>query len=326
MRAWLERVWFDEARGGAVLRPLSVLYAVVRCVRILLFRLGLLSSGHPGVPVVVVGNLTVGGSGKTPLTVWLAGALSARRLRVGIVTRGHGGRAQGPIAVTADSDPLEVGDEPVLLARRARVPVVVARRRLEGARRLSTSCDLVIADDGLQHLALRRDFEIVVIDGRRRFGNGRLLPAGPLRDPPSRAARADAVVVNGGAPAYGEIGMRLVVGDVIRLADGARMALDAFAGRQVHAVAGIGDPERFFRTLEAAGVEVLRHPLPDHAAITPGEVDFGDERPVLMTEKDAVKCRRFPPARLHYLEVEACIDPAAATALLDRISALAARP
>jgi len=323
MQHWLERVWFGRARGGGLLLPLAWLFGVVVRCRRLAFARGWLSSGHPGRPVVVIGNLTVGGSGKTPLTVWLAAALAARGLRVGIVSRGYGGTASGIVAVTAGSDPSEVGDEPVLLARRTGARVMVARDRLAAATALAPDVDVVLADDGLQHYRLRRDLEVLVVDGERRYGNGRLLPAGPLREPESRGRTADFIVVNGGAPRAGEIAMHLEPGEVIELRDGSRSPLVAWAGRRVHALAGIGYPQRFFKTLRAAGLEVLEHPRADHAPLSMAEIAFGDGLPVLMTEKDAVKCRGTPPDGLAYLEVSARIGADDARRLVERIVALA---
>lgn len=323
MHRWIERVWYGGARGGLLLVPASWLFAAIVAMRRRAFARGWLRSVHPGPPVVVVGNLSVGGAGKTPLTAWLATALAARGLRVGIVSRGYGGRATGPTRVDPASDPTEVGDEPVLLSRRTGVPVVVARDRVAGAGMLAPAVDLILADDGLQHYRLRRDFEIAVVDGGRRYGNGRLLPAGPLREPVSRAV--DAIIVNGAVARRGEIAMTLEAGDVVALGSGTREPLAAWAGRTVHAVAGIGHPGRFFATLRAAGLVVIEHPLPDHAMILPGDVAFGDGLPVLMTEKDAVKCAGIAAANLAYLEVAARIAPADAAALLDRIAALADR-
>ncbi|MBS0375100.1 MAG: tetraacyldisaccharide 4'-kinase [Proteobacteria bacterium] len=325
MRRWLERVWYQGAAGGWLLAPLGWLFGAITAARRVLYRRGWLASAHPGRPVVVVGNLTVGGSGKTPFTAWLATALTARGLQVGIVSRGHGGSATGPLEVGAGSDPATVGDEPLLLARRCPATVVVGRDRLAAARQLAPRVDVILADDGLQHYRLRRDLEFLVIDGRRRFGNGRLLPAGPLREPASRARLAALRILNGGVPAAGELPMRLAVGAVVALADGTRRPLADFAGQRLHAVAGIGDPARFFATLRAAGVQPIEHPLPDHARLRPADVAFGDGLPVLMTEKDAVKCQGFPADGLHYLEVEADFAADDANAILERVLRLVGR-
>ncbi len=325
MRLWLERVWYGQAAGGKWLLPLAWLFGLAAAARRAAFARGWLASGHPGRPVVVIGNLTVGGSGKTPLTAWLATALAARGLKVGIASRGHGGSARGPLEVTAASDPALVGDEPVLLARRTAARVVVARDRLAAAQQLAPVVDLILADDGLQHYRLARDLEILVVDGRRRYGNGRLLPAGPLREPERRAARVDVVVANGGPAHRGELAMTIEPLAVVALDGGARSSLASWRGRQVHAVAGIGDPARFFATLRAAGLQVIEHPLPDHAPIGAAEIRFGDGLPVLMTEKDAVKCASLPAAGLAYLEVAACFAEQDADDLLARVLALAPR-
>jgi tetraacyldisaccharide 4'-kinase len=325
MRAWLERRWYGEARRGDVLLPLAALFGGLVRLRRAAFARGLLARVTIGRPVVVIGNLTVGGSGKTPLTAWLVGELAAQGVRAGIVSRGHGGTATGPLRVDAATDPRLAGDEPVLLARRTGAPVAVGRDRVAAARLLVPEVDVVVADDGLQHYRLARDFEIVVVDGRRRFGNGRLLPAGPLREPLGRAQTADLVVVNGGPAGAGEFAMTLEPGDVVALPSGSRRPLREFAGQRVHAVAGIGDPARFFATLRAAGVVPIEHPLPDHAALTPADLDHGDGLPVLMTEKDAVKCGSFAPAGSAWLEVSARFAPADATLLVGRVLAILPR-
>jgi tetraacyldisaccharide 4'-kinase len=325
VRSWLERVWYGQARGGAWLVPLAALFGLLVRARRGAYRRGWLASGHAGRPVVVVGNLTVGGSGKTPLTAWLAAALEARGLKVGIASRGHGGTARGPLEVTAASDPAAVGDEPVLLARRSGARVVVARDRLAAARQLAPAVDLILADDGLQHYRLARDLEILVVDGRRRFGNGRLLPAGPLREPAERAADVGLVVVNGGTARTGELTMTIEPQAVVALDSGARSALGDWRGRQVHALAGIGDPVRFFATLRAAGLVPIEHPRPDHAPIAAADLAFGDGLPVLMTEKDAVKCRSLAAAGLAYLEVAACFAARDAEVILARVLSLARR-
>jgi tetraacyldisaccharide 4'-kinase len=324
LHAWLERGWYGRGAAGLVLAPLGWLFGGGVALRRLAYRRGWFHAHRLARPVIVVGNLTVGGAGKTPLTVWLAQALRAHGLRVGIVSRGYGGTATGPVRVTATSDPAEVGDEPVLLAARTGAPVVVARDRVAGAKLLAAETDVLLADDGLQHYRLARDLELVVVDGRRGFGNGRLLPAGPLREPRGRAAEAAAYVVNGGngsdpgLPAGPPVlRMRLVSGGVVSLVGGARTPLEAWAGRRVHAVAGIGDPARFFGTLTAAGLQVVPHAFPDHARYAAGDLAFEDDAPVLMTEKDAVKCRAFAGPRHHYLEVGAEFDPADAARLTE---------
>jgi tetraacyldisaccharide 4'-kinase len=269
--------------------------------------------------VVVVGNLSVGGSGKTPLVCWLSARLAERGYKPGIVTRGYGGFARSVRRITGADDPREVGDEPIVLARRTGLPVAVGRNRAAAGQLLADGgCTVIISDDGLQHYAMARDCEIVVVDGDRQFGNGWLLPAGPLREAPGRLKRVDAVVVNGGRTlACGGLRMRLDAKNAIALRGGAVRPLADWHGESVHAVAGIGNPERFFNMLRAGGIEVAGRPLADHAPLTAKDIDFGDGKPVLMTEKDAVKCTAFAGERHWYVPVSAEFDAADSKALLD---------
>jgi tetraacyldisaccharide 4'-kinase len=295
LAAWLERRWYGGVAPEWPLRLLAFVYGAVVRHRRRAFLQRRARTPCAGLPVVVVGNLSVGGAGKTPLVIALAEGLRARGWRPGVISRGYGGSAAGPERVLPQSAPARVGDEPCLIAARSGAPVAIARRRPEALALLAGSreVDLVIADDGLQHYALARDVEILVIDGRRRFGNARLLPAGPLREPPERAAACDFRVVNGGAPEPGEVPMRLVLGAARALDGSATQPLSELAGRRVHALAGIGDPERFFDALRALGIEVVPHPFPDHHAFVAADLRFAEPLPLLMTEKDAVKCRAF---------------------------------
>ncbi len=322
MQNWLERVWYGGGRGGAWLRPLALLYRGVTAIRHAGYASGLFRSIRIDCPVVIVGNLSVGGSGKTPLVAWLVDALTSRDIRVGIISRGYGGSARGPLRVNPDTDPALAGDEPVLLATQTGVPVAIARDRVAAAELLAGEVDLLIADDGLQHYRLARDLEIVVIDGVRRFGNARLLPAGPLREPTSRLRDVDFVVTNGGRARAGEISMTLVPGALIALEGGERKALGEFAGQRVHAIAAIGNPGRFFAALRAAGLDPIEHPLSDHAPVGAGDLEFGDGLPVLMTGKDAVKCRALARPGLYWLEVTAALSASDGERLLARIRAL----
>lgn len=318
----LQQAWYTPGGAPWWLLPLSFLFRGVVNLRRVLYRRGLLTVWHPGVPVIVVGNISVGGTGKTPLVVWLAQRLRAHGYRPGIVTRGYGGKAQDwPRSVTPHSDPALVGDEPVLLAQRCDCPIVAAPDRVAAVRHLleATDCNVVISDDGLQHYRLGRDIEIIVIDGIRRFGNGACLPAGPLREPPQRLTEADFVVVNGGPPAPGEFGMQLRAGMAIPLVGGERKPLGAFSGQRVHAVAGIGNPQRFFDTLQGQGLEVIPHPFPDHHPYQARDLVFDDDFPVLMTEKDAVKLRPYAGAGQWYVPVDADMPPELEAALMQRL-------
>jgi tetraacyldisaccharide 4'-kinase len=249
--------------------------------------------------VLVVGNVTVGGTGKTPLTIWLADQLRARGLQVGIVLRGYGGQSSHwPRDVTAETPWEEVGDEAVLLARRTGALVVAGPDRVAAANRaIERGANVVLCDDGLQHYRLARDVEIAVVDERRGLGNGRLLPAGPLREPAGRLAQVDLKVLtrrSGNAPAAstmpGAVVATPVLGDAISVVTGERRPLESFVGSRIHAVAGIGNPQAFFDALSARGLTVEPHPLPDHARLTDADISFADGTTVLMTEKDAVKC------------------------------------
>ncbi len=322
----IEHFWYRLRPAHLVLIPLSLLFGAAVWTRRALYARGILRSERPAVPVVVVGNITVGGTGKTPLVLWLAELVRSQGWRPGIVTRGYGGTQQVQ-EVTVNSDPVSAGDEPVLLARRSGVPVFAGRRRTAAARALLAAhpeCDMLISDDGLQHYALARDIELAVVDGERRFGNGWLLPAGPLREPVRRLHEVDAVVVNGGGvltkPRVPQHDMTLHGTGLVNVRDPQRAAAPAaFAGGPVHAVAGTGDPQRFFAQLRRLGLTVRGHPFPDHHAFTPDDLAFAQDAPVLMTEKDAVKCRAFARESWWYLPVTAQIDPALAPLVLDKL-------
>jgi len=304
------------------LMPWSQAYRGIAATRRLLYRRGFVSRVRLPCAVIVVGNLSVGGTGKTPLVIWLVARLRALGFVPGIVTRGFGGSATAAQLIDAAQDPGIAGDEPLVLARRSGVRVAVGRDRPAAARLLiDAGCDLIVSDDGLQHYKLARDCEIVVIDGARRFGNGWPLPAGPLREPPARLAEVDAIVVNGGRIAEpGAISMRLAARDAVALGGGGTRALSSFAGNAVHAVAGIGNPQRFFDMLRAQGIDVIPHALDDHARITAADISFADLKPVLMTEKDAVKCQELADNRHWYIPVDAVFDEADGVKLMQIVT------
>jgi tetraacyldisaccharide 4'-kinase len=329
----LTELWYRERPRASLLQPLAWAYRVALGARRRAYASGWAPTHSAGKPVVVVGNLTVGGTGKTPLTIWLAGELTALGLKVGVVSRGYGAHRGGrPRLVDPQAQWREVGDEPLIIARRTACPTVVGGDRVAAARELvAGGVDVIVADDGLQHLRLARDCEIVVIDGARGFGNGRLLPAGPLREPLTRLRHADAVVVNGPIahaslarvlPGGAPLSMALVATEAVRLdALEAPRPLESFRGQRVHGVAGIGNPARFFAGLRAHGIEVLEHAFPDHHPFSAAELQFGAGLPVLMTEKDAVKCAAFANPRLWYVPVAAQFPAADARQLLTRVLA-----
>lgn len=325
----IERIWSGTSRLYWLLLPFSWLYGLISGVIRLAYRLGLRQVWRAPVPVVVVGNLTAGGNGKTPVVIWLVEQLQQRGITVGVVSRGYGGKAASyPLVLTPETSPAEAGDEPVLIYQRTGASVAVAPKRSEAVKALlaSSAPQIIITDDGLQHYALARDKEIVVVDGVRRFGNGWWLPAGPMRERVSRLKGVDAVIVNGGTASASEIAMQLIPGEAIHLFSGERRPLAECAN--VVAMAGIGHPPRFFNTLSEAGVvPVKTQALADHQALSAAEVKalIQPGQMLLMTEKDAVKYRRYAQSDSDwwYLPVEARLDAAAARTLLDTLVKLA---
>ncbi|MET0534529.1 MAG: tetraacyldisaccharide 4'-kinase [Steroidobacter sp.] len=303
MDRFLQSVWYERKSQwfSLLLWPLSLLFAAVVAFRRAAYRNGWFRSFRVARPVIIVGNITVGGTGKTPMTIWLAEHLHSRGLRVGIVLRGYGGRStQWPRDVTKETSSQEVGDEAVLLAQRTGALVVAGPDRVAAANRvIERGAEVVLCDDGLQHYRLARDAEIAVVDERRGLGNGRMLPAGPLREPARRLASVDVTVrtrrsvasMTLKSPSGCSVVATPTLREAISITTGEHRPLQSFKGMQVHAVAGIGNPQAFFDALSALGVKVDPHPLPDHARLSVGNLAFPDRAPVLMTEKDAVKCQ-----------------------------------
>lgn len=323
MSEWLQRQWYKSGVWHLILVPLSWLFLLLSSFRRLAYRLGIFNTVRLPVPVIVVGNITVGGTGKTPLVIWLAEQLTQAGFKPGIISRGYGGKNDGPMAVTGNSDPAIVGDEPVMIVGRTAAPVWVGRDRAATGMALLQAhpeCDLIISDDGLQHYQLARDAEIVVIDGQRRFGNGRLLPAGPLRESIRRLANVDAIVSNGAASDEGFIEMQLQPADFRNLKDATKSApASAFVGKRLLAIAGIGNPGRFFSQLKTMGLQFAEKPFPDHHAYTPEDLPTGTADAILMTEKDAVKCRAFAQPNWWYLAVDAKLDRALVERVLKKL-------
>lgn len=320
LESWVTRQWRVRGVFALACWPLQILYRFLIALRRASYRVGLLRAVRLPVPVIVVGNVTVGGAGKTPLVIHLCERLQAAGLRPGVISRGYGGRSVAPRRVLAGSDPSEVGDEPVLIVARTGVPVWVARARAAAGAALLAAhpeVDVIVADDGLQHLALARDFEIVVMD-ERGAGNGWMLPAGPLREPLSRLTSVDALVCNGAVPASVLARVEAVRRFAMRL-EGERFdAIGAspltrkpedFSGQRVHALAGIGNPSRFFGHLRALGLDVCEHAFPDHHFFSAKDLAFDDGEAIVMTEKDAVKCAAFSRPDCWVLRVDARIEP-----------------
>lgn len=323
---WMLDTWYGGGDRGRWLAPLAWLFAATALLRRSLYERGVLRRYRSRRTVVVVGNVTVGGAGKTPFVIWLGGELARRGLRVGVAMRGYGRAGGAPRRLTAADWAGSAGDEAVMVRRRLGVPVAVAARRADAVQLVEPDCDVILCDDGLQHYALARDLEVVVVDGMRGFGNGRHLPAGPLREPITRLDEADAVVVNGGGfERPGAIRMTLEPVAVVSLADGSRRALSEFAGRSVIAAAAIGNPERFFAMLRDHGLIVETRTLPDHARFTPEEAGAGQGKPVLLTEKDAVKCDGPGWNGAAFVEVNAVVAAGSADTLVGKIARQVAR-
>ncbi|NJD33008.1 MAG: tetraacyldisaccharide 4'-kinase [Gammaproteobacteria bacterium] len=323
----LQRIWYGPAWLSLPLWPLSLVFRLAVATRRGLYRAGVLRQQRADVPVIVVGNLTVGGTGKTPIAAWLGRQLTLRGRRVGVVLRGYGGRHTGaPRVVVPSDDATDVGDEALVHARRGPHVVVIGADRVAAARlAVEHGAQLVVCDDGLQHLGLARDYEVAVVDAVRGLGNGWLLPAGPLREPAGRLEAVDAVVrtrrVSGRAadiqprrPFVADA--RLELGVAVNLRSGEQRDLASFRGRRVHALAAVGNPEAFFAALRAAGIPVEPHALPDHASLDRRSPPFPADATVLMTEKDAVKCMACAQPDWWYVDLDVTIERDTARDLL----------
>ena len=325
----IAKIWSGESPLWLLLLPLSWLYGLVSGLIRLCYQIGLKKAWRAPCPVVVVGNLTAGGNGKTPVVIWLVEQLQRQGIRVGVVSRGYGGKAESyPLLLDADTTTAQAGDEPVLIYQRTGAPVAVSPVRVDAVKALLAAHDLqlVVTDDGLQHYRLARDKEIVVIDGVRRFGNGWWLPAGPMRERASRLRSVDARIVNGGEPQAGEIPMTLRPGEAVNLLTDQRLPVSAL--QNVVAMAGIGHPPRFFATLNECGLQPVRTvALADHKALTEADVRALVEpgQQLIMPEKDAVKCRRVAQENWWYLPVDAVLSGDRAQTLLQDLITLARR-
>jgi len=327
MSSWLERQWYRWSVWHLLLLPLSLLFWLVSSLRRALYKLGWLRRVHLSCPVIVVGNIAVGGTGKTPLVIALVELLQNAGFSPGVISRGYRGKSQLPRPVTTSSNPAEVGDEPVLLARKAGCPVWVGHKRVEVGMALlaqHTDVNVLVCDDGLQHYRLARDVEIVVIDALRWFGNGLLLPAGPLREPVGRMRQADLVVINGwlpGAPLQRREFTMQLTGDLLYNLRNPELKAqpEIFAGQTVHAVAGIGNPQRFFQHLKKIGLRFVEHPFPDHHAFIPQDLPWPESQAIVITEKDAVKCQDFAGDNVWVLPVRAQLDARVGPTILEKL-------
>ena len=313
-QVWFQNPWFKWPLI-ILLLPLVLLFALVTSVRRVAFRIGLFKSIDISVPVVVVGNITVGGNGKTPLVIFLVELCQKLGLKPGVISRGYGGQAEYyPYELNDSSTPEQAGDEPVLIFQRCQVPVVVGSDRVAGCQKLvSLGCNIIISDDGLQHYRLGRAMELIVVDGKRKFGNQLLMPAGPLREGLWRLKSAQHVIVNGGSYGVDNIGMELEANCVVNIKANEKLTINEFINRfdKVNAIAGIGDPNRFFQTLADLKVNVNQSiAFVDHHKFTPDDFShLKDDIPLIMTEKDKVKCTQFAKQHWWYLPVDGKISP-----------------
>ena len=304
----IEKVWYSKNIFSLLLSPLSLIYISIIYLRYTLYQLGLISITKINVPTIVIGNIVAGGTGKTPLVIWLAKHFKDKGFLPGIVSRGYGGTYLSNIElVKPTSNPMLVGDEPVIIARNTNCPVVVAKKRAKGAKELveKYNCNIILCDDGMQHYSLARDIEIAVIDGQRRFGNNYCFPAGPLREPKSRIFKADLIVSKYNARTC-EHKMDYTYHQLVSLNELSKtIPISDLHGMTVHAIAGINNPDHFFSYLRSHKLELIVHKFPDHYSYTEDDVKFDDNFPVVMTEKDAVKCQNYSSDKHWYIPISA---------------------
>jgi len=305
----LENIWYKQGKGKYLLLPLSALYCSINRLQ---RWLQTPKQNRLPCPIIVVGNITVGGTGKTPLVIYLTKLLQQQGYKPGIITRGYGGNAKyWPQQVTADSNARMIGDEALLMAIRTGVPVYAGPKRMETVKECLHShyCDVIISDDGMQHYKLPRDIQIAVIDGERKLGNGLCLPAGPLREKKERLEKCDLIIVNGEKHEQKKwIEMKMSASKLINLKTGEIKHLQHFAKKNINAVTGIGNPQRFYHTLEQAGLKLQQHSFPDHYQFQENDLKLSNDFPILMTEKDAVKCKPFADDNCWYLPINAQLE------------------
>ena len=322
----IDAYWYSQNLITWLLLPITVLYCLLTLIRRLLYRNGIFKSYRLPVPVIIVGNITVGGTGKTPLLIALCELLKSQGYKPGVISRGYGGDFEGERLIKHNDSPDVVGDEPCLIHARTNCPMVVGRNRVAAAELLlaSSDCDIILSDDGLQHYQLQRDIEIAIVDKDRQFGNGFCLPSGPLREPVSRLKQVDIVVDHFSVDQTNirDENFSLIFSDAINLKHNETLNLDDFKVAPVHAVAGIGNPKRFFDQLSRAGLEVIEHGKPDHHKFTADDFRFNDDIAVLMTEKDAVKCHNISAENLWYIPVAAELSKSFCQKLLSKVRQL----
>lgn len=302
----IDHYWSGFNPVSIGLLPLTLIFCCLVFIRKALYRLSILPSYHAPVPVIIVGNISVGGTGKTPLIIDLVKQLRARGLKPGVISRGYGGESsRWPVTVSATSTAREVGDEPCLIYQKTAVPLVAGPSRKADIETLLSQhdCDIILSDDGMQHYALKRDLEIAIVDAKRGFGNGLCLPSGPLREPRSRLKQVDLILYNGGAGDAASFTLQADSYEPLS-AQSSAQPLSGLMGEKVHAVAGIGHPQRFFDMLTDQGLVVIPHAFPDHYQYQQGDLDFADDLPILMTDKDAVKCQGFSRPGLYTVPVK----------------------
>lgn len=304
---WFQDAWYKEMYISSIFMPISMLYADFIRFRSFLYRIGVLGKTKLPATVIIIGNITVGGTGKTPLILWLARFLREEGYKPGIVSRGYGGNAEiWPQWVDNQSTVEQIGDEAVLIAKRSDCPISVGPERAKAAQLLldKTDCNIIISDDGLQHYALERDIEVAVIDGERRFGNGYMLPCGPLREPVERLQTVDLLIINGIAEEDNEFSMEIKGDIAVNLVTKEEKLLTDFALSPCHALAGIGNPKRFFDLLERQKISIDCHAFQDHHQFIAEDITFDDDKPVLMTEKDMIKCPAFATEKHWYVPIK----------------------
>lgn len=299
----LDHYWYDINIVAIFLWPVSLLFSTLVWFRRKAYALGIFKSFKVAKPIIVIGNLSVGGTGKTPLIIELNKLLTDMGLKVGIISRGYGGAGPWPHQLTDQSSAAVSGDEPVQLFQRTKLPIVVGPNRVEDAELLckENNLDIILADDGLQHYRMKRDLELIVVDQQRQFGNGFCLPAGPLREPVSRLGKNSWCVFNGGDQNYS---FQIKPSHTIQLNNKRTVSLQYFENKTVHAVAGIGNPQRFFNMLKDNGINVIEHAFQDHHNFTVDDLNFNDDLAVLMTEKDSVKCQNIDNENLWYVAID----------------------